>query len=193
MALCHLKLCGRVKAHVIAINKFAWPVTHSWVLISSHLLQLLCTCHFRGNHGSEDTGSEEEKDCSGESNTRTISSSSLRLLMWMWNLPRQKCRWSSLICSAPMNSSHALLLSVMQILEEAYSPDQRFPGLVDNAMRIVAAFGCTYGCEQLFSRMKLTKSKSRAQLTDGHLNDVLLLSVSSVAPDISSLSAQKQH
>ena len=31
--------------------------------------------------------------------------------------------------------------------------------------------------------MKLTKSKSRAQLTDGHLNDVLLLSVSSFAPD----------
>ena len=29
--------------------------------------------------------------------TRTISSSSLRLLMWMWSVPRQKCRWSSLI------------------------------------------------------------------------------------------------
>ena len=36
-------------------------------------------------------------------------------------------------------------------------PTKRFPGLVDNAMRTVAAFGCTYGCEQLFSRMKLTK------------------------------------
>ena len=72
-------------------------------------------------------------------------------------------------------------------------PTKRFSGLVDNAMRTVAAFGCTYCCEQLFSRMKLTKSKSRAQLTDGHLNDVLLLSVSSVAPDISSLSVQKQH
>ena len=66
MALCQLKLCGRVKAHLIAINKFAWPVTHSWVLISStelaaasHLLQLrVWACHFRGNHGSEDTGSE---------------------------------------------------------------------------------------------------------------------------------------
>ena len=74
MTLCQLKLCGRIKAHIIAINKFAWPETHSWVLISS-------------------------TDC----------------------------------------------------------------------------------CEQLFSRMKLIKSKSRAQLTDGHLNDVLLLSVSSVA------------
>ena len=36
-------------------------------------------------------------------------------------------------------------------------PTKRFPGLVDNAMRTVAAFGCTYCCEQLFSRMKLTK------------------------------------
>ena len=35
--------------------------------------------------------------------------------MWMWSLPRQKCRGSSLICSAAMNWSHALLLSVMQI------------------------------------------------------------------------------
>ena len=86
-----------------------------WLAAASHLLQLLCTCHFQGNHGSEDTGSEKEKDCSGELNTRTISSSSFRLLMWMWSLLRQKCRWSSLICSAPMNWSHALLLSVMQI------------------------------------------------------------------------------
>ena len=35
--------------------------------------------------------------------TRTISSSSFHLLMWMWSLPHQRCRWSSLICSAPMN------------------------------------------------------------------------------------------
>ena len=81
----------------------------------------------------------------------------------------------------------------MQTLEEAILPTKRFPGLVDNAMRTVAAFGSTYCYEQLFSRMKLTKSKFRAQLTDGHLNDVLLLSVSSVAPNILSLSAQKQH
>ena len=61
---------------------------------------------------------------------------------------------------------------------------KHFPGLVDNAMRTVAAFDSTYCCEQLFSRMKLTESKS---------SDVLLLSVSSVTLDISSLSAQKQH
>ena len=54
-------------------------------------------------------------------------------------------------------------------------PTKRFPGLVDNTLRTVAAFDSTYCCEQLFSRMKLTKSKFRAQLTDSHLNDVLLL------------------
>ena len=137
---------------------------------------------------------KEEKDCSGESNTRTISSSSLRLLMWMWSLPREKCRWSSvdLQCSDELKSRFAAV-GHADFWRKHILPTKRFPGLVDNAMRTVAAFGCTYCCEQLFSRMKLTKSKSRAQLTDGHLNDVLLLSVSSVAPDISSLSAQKQH
>ena len=77
----------------------------------------------------EDTGSEEEKDCSGDSNTRTISSSSLCLLMWMWSLPCQKCRWSSLICSAPdeLKSCFAAVSCwSCRFLEEAYSPDQAF-------------------------------------------------------------------
>ena len=78
MALCHLKLCGCVKAHLIAINKFVCVACNSflgvdkqhWLAAASHLLQLLCACHFRGSHGSEDTGSEEEKDCSGESSVQ---------------------------------------------------------------------------------------------------------------------------
>ena len=32
-------------------------------------------------------------------------------------------------------------------------PTKRFPGLVDNAMRTVAAFGSTFCCEQLFSKI----------------------------------------
>ena len=95
-------------------------------------------------------------------------------------------------CSNELKS-HFTAISHADFWRKHILPTKHFPGLVDNVMRTVAAFGCTYCCEQLFSRMKLTKSNSRAQLTDGHLNDVLLLSVSSVAPDISSLSAQKQH
>ena len=46
---------------------------------------------------------------------------------------------------------------------------KHFPGLMDNAMRTVAAFGCTYCCEQLLSRMKLTKSKSRWTLSSSQM------------------------
>ena len=114
--------------------------------------------------------------------------------MWMWSLPREKCRWNLLICSAPDElKSRFAAVGHADFWRKHILLTKRFPGLVDNAMRTVAAFDCTYCCEQLFSRMKLTKSKSRAQLTDGYLNDVLLLSVLSVVPDILSLSAQKQH
>ena len=41
-------------------------------------------------------------------------------------------------------------------------------------------FGSTYCCEQLFSKMKYTKSHLRSQLSDRHLNDILLLSTSSI-------------
>lgn len=51
----------------------------------------------------------------------------------------------------------------------------------------------TFYCRVLASRMKLTKSKTRAPLTDNHLEDVLLLSCSSLAPDIDSMSNSIQH
>ena len=114
--------------------------------------------------------------------------------MWMWSLPPSEVQMEliDLQCSDELKSRFAAV-GHADFWRKHILPTKRFPGLVDNAMRTVAAFGCTYCCEQLFSRMKLTKSKSRAQFTDGHLNDVILLSVSSVAPDISSLSVQKQH
>ena len=36
-----------------------------------------------------------------------------------------------------------------------------FPRLADNARRVAALFGSTFVCEQLFSRMKLAKSRTR--------------------------------
>jgi hypothetical protein len=68
-----------------------------------------------------------------------------------------------------------------------------YPALVQEALRVASLFGSTYSCEQLFSRMKLTKSKTRAQLTDNHLEDVLMLSCSSITPDFVSLAKGKQH
>ncbi len=58
---------------------------------------------------------------------------------------------------------------------------------------MVATFGGTYCCEQLFSKMKYTKSRIRSVLSDRHLNDILLLSSLSVEPDIEIRLHGKQH
>jgi hypothetical protein len=76
---------------------------------------------------------------------------------------------------------------------EEILPSKRFPTLLENARQTLAVFGSTYCCEQLFSRMKLAKSKTRAQLSDAHLNATLLLSVSSLTPDVDKLCIEKQH
>ena len=54
-------------------------------------------------------------------------------------------------------------------------------------------FGNTYVCEQLFSSMKVTKSKLITQLNDGHLQDIILLATSNLTPDLHKFSSQKQH
>ena len=77
-------------------------------------------------------------------------------------------------------------------VKEHLSPDA-FPLLSREIRAILAMFGSTYRCEQLFSRMKITKSHLRSQLTDRHLNDLLLLHSSSVQPSIEEiLKDQKQ-
>ena len=68
-----------------------------------------------------------------------------------------------------------------------------FPKYIALVQRIVAMFGSTYCCEQLFSKMKYTKSHLRSQLSDRHLNDILLLSTSFIEPDIETLLHGKQH
>ncbi|XP_076047236.1 general transcription factor II-I repeat domain-containing protein 2-like [Oratosquilla oratoria] len=52
---------------------------------------------------------------------------------------------------------------------------------------------CTYCCEQLFSKVKYTKSHLHSQLSDRHLNDILLLSTSTITPDMEILFHGKQH
>ena len=146
MALCQLKLCGRVKAHVIDFPEFNDP---GWLCDLAFLMDIISQLQGKDilmpdmvspitafevklrlwesqMMKSDFTHFKRLRACSPEDvsvhvgivtqlreefsarfsdlrDTRTISSSSLRLLMWMWSLPRQKYRWSSLICSAPMN------------------------------------------------------------------------------------------
>ena len=70
-------------------------------------------------------------------------------------------------------------------------PHSQFPLLLACAKRVIAMFGSTYSCKQLFLKMKFCKNKLRSQVTDEHLNDILLLNTSSVDPDVVSIS--KKH
>ena len=71
-------------------------------------------------------------------------------------------------------------------LHENFSELQRF------AQRYLCRFGSTYRCEQAFSAMNLTKSKTRSRLTDLNLKNCLLLSVTDLLPDIQKLARSKQ-
>jgi len=48
-----------------------------------------------------------------------------------------------------------------------------FYNLYKFATRIMAMFGSTYVCEQLFSFMKRTKTSQRTRLTDQHLSSLI--------------------
>ena len=71
-------------------------------------------------------------------------------------------------------------------------PSNIFPNVCALAMRMAAVFGSTYICEQTFPRMKIVKSKTRSQLTDGHLHDLLRLSVSNLIVEVDQLVKSKQ-
>ncbi|XP_069506309.1 general transcription factor II-I repeat domain-containing protein 2A-like [Ambystoma mexicanum] len=67
-----------------------------------------------------------------------------------------------------------------------------FPNPSNHALRFIALFASTYCCEQLFSRLKSIKTKSRSLLTDGHLSGILRLATSSVPAGFEHLCKQKQ-
>ena len=83
--------------------------------------------------------------------------------------------------------------SPLSFFRDIALPSSNFPKYIAHVQRIVAMFGGTYCCEQLFSKMKYTKSRLRSLLSDRHLNDILMLSSSSIEPDIDILLCGKQH
>ena len=54
----------------------------------------------------------------------------------------------------------------------SYLPE-KFTNFRKFSTRIMAIFGSTYVCEQLFSFMKLTKTSQRTRLTDEHLSSLM--------------------
>ena len=75
----------------------------------------------------------------------------------------------------------SLLQFYSQLQEETY------PVLLKNARFWIAQFGSTYRCEQGFSVMKLNKSILRSQLTDGHLDAIMLIAITPLKPNFASL------
>ena len=71
-------------------------------------------------------------------------------------------------------------------------PEESFPKIKDLARKKMSLFGSTYICEQLFTKIKHTKSKTRSRLTDCHLENSLRVAASSIAPKIDTLVKKHQ-
>jgi len=71
---------------------------------------------------------------------------------------------------------------------------ERFTNFRRFATRIMAMFGSTYVCEQLFSFMKSTKTCQRTTLTDEHLSSLIKVGTAQAfQPDISKIVMKKRH
>lgn len=67
------------------------------------------------------------------------------------------------------------------------------PQLRIKIARVLSMFGSTYLCEQLFSLMKINKSKHRSRLTNEHLQSTLrIASAQDISPDIDELTLCKR-
>ena len=70
------------------------------------------------------------------------------------------------------------------VFHRKYFPKEKFPELRMFAVRQMALFGSTYTVEQLFSRMRIIKSKYRSVLNDQNLETSLRLASTSIETDI---------
>ena len=61
--------------------------------------------------------------------------------------------------------------------------DDLFPNLKNFAAKFLTLFGSTYICEQVFSCLKINKSKSRSLLTDTNLHDLMRISTRKLVPN----------
>lgn len=74
-----------------------------------------------------------------------------------------------------------------------YVDAKHFPQLRSAAIRILAMFGSTYLCEQLFSIMKINKSPMRSRLSDENLQSILrVVTAQEIKPNISALVEAKR-
>lgn len=74
-----------------------------------------------------------------------------------------------------------------------FLPSHQFPEIKKFVARIMAMFGSTYICEQLFSIMKINKSSHRSRLTDEHLSALMKVTAAQeITPEIDKLASLKR-
>lgn len=66
-------------------------------------------------------------------------------------------------------------------------PKDKYPVLVNMALKMKALFSSTYLCESTFSNMKFIKNKYRNRLTDDHLDSCIRLGITNYEPDVKKL------
>ena len=76
---------------------------------------------------------------------------------------------------------------------QKYLSSADHPNLIKHSKMMACLFGSTYICEQLFSQMKLVKSKSRTVLTDRHLEDTLRIATTDIEQNIDNIVVQMRH
>ena len=76
---------------------------------------------------------------------------------------------------------------------QKYLSSAEHPNLIKHSKMMACLFGSTYICEQLFSQMKLVKSKSRTVLTDRHLEDTLRIATTDIEQNIDNIVVQMRY
>ena len=76
---------------------------------------------------------------------------------------------------------------------KSYTSREKYPGICKHAMFMISLFGCTYLREQVFSRMKYTKSTARSLVSDSHLEDSLRVATTTFRSDIMKLVRHKNR
>jgi hypothetical protein len=70
---------------------------------------------------------------------------------------------------------------------------EKYPAFYKHALWIFSLFGNTYTCEQLFSRMKHTKSQMWTGINDENLVNCLCVTTTSTNINIDALSSDKHN
>jgi len=65
---------------------------------------------------------------------------------------------------------------------QKYAECKQYPNLINPGKIMASMFGSAYAYEQLFLSVKSSKSKLRTQLTNDHLQNVMLLASSNLPP-----------